>query len=373
MFTQSVRMGKILGIPFGVNYSWFLIFVLITMSLSTYYAQEHPQWSGAEHMFFGITTSILFFASVVLHELGHSVLALRYGIPVKAITLFVFGGVAQISKEPEKPIHEFNIAIAGPIVSAGLGIFFYGLLLLTQGRAEGIAALSEWLSRINLLVATFNLLPGFPLDGGRVLRSIVWRFTGSFQRATVIAAGAGQFIAYAFIVLGIWVALSDGNLIGGLWIGLIGWFLLTAAQSTILQVGIRDALSGTVAREVMTTDCLRLSGSASITELVENHLLKTGIRCAMVMDGNRFRGLITLHEIKQIPREEWSVTSLQAVMVTKDRLTSVPPDAPVESIMQIMSAENINQIPVVQDEQLLGVINRDRLLSIVRTRLEFKA
>jgi len=372
MLAQSVRMGKILGIPFGVNYSWFIIFVLITMSLSTHYAHLHPQWTHAEHLLFGVATSILFFVSILLHELGHSVVALHYGIPVKSITLFIFGGVAQIGKEPEKPVQEFNIAIAGPIVSALLGVFFYGVMLLTRGTAEGTAALGEWLSRINFVVAAFNLLPGFPLDGGRVLRSIVWKFTGSFERATTVAAGSGQIVAYGFIFIGIWQALS-GNFFGGLWIGFIGWFLLSAAQSTILQASIRVALSGTTAREVMTTECLHLPGSDSVADLVENHLLKTGGRCAMVMDGDRFRGLVTLHEIKQVPREEWNRTPLQSVMIAKDRLKSVPPDASVGSVLQIMSEENIHQVPVVQDEQLLGVVGRDRLLSLVRTRLEFKA
>ncbi len=257
MHKQSVRIGTILGIPFGVNYSWFIIFVLITMSLSTQFANLHPQWSYAEHLLFGIATSILFFASVVLHELGHSVMALKYGIPVKAITLFVFGGVAEIGKEPEKPTHEFNIAIAGPVVSAGLGVMFYGVMFLARGTSEGIAALGEWLGRINIVLAVFNLVPGFPLDGGRVLRSIVWKYTGSFERATTIAAGSGQFFAYAFIIYGIYQALS-GNFFGGLWIGFIGWFLLSAAQSTVAQASIRSTLSRVTVRDVMTNECLRL-------------------------------------------------------------------------------------------------------------------
>ena len=173
-------------------------------------------------------------------------------------------------------------------------------------------------------------------------------------------------------MLGIWVALS-GNFFGGLWIGFIGWFLLTAAQSTILQVSMRDALSGTTARDVMVSECLILPGSTSVADLVENHLLRTGGRCAMVRDGDRLRGLVTLHEIKQVPREEWSRTPLQSVMVPKERLSTVPPDTPLEAVLQLMSTENIHQIPVVEDGRLLGVVGRDRLLSLVRTRLEFKA
>lgn len=372
MFTQSVRLGKILGIPFGVNYSWFIIFVLITMSLSTQYAHLHPEWTYAEHLLFGIATSILFFGSVVLHELGHSVLALKYGIPVKAITLFIFGGVAHIAKEPEKPIHEFNIAIAGPAVSAVLGGSFYGLMFLTQDTMEGVAALGEWLGRINLILALFNVIPGFPLDGGRILRSVVWRYTGSFEQATTIAAGAGQFFAYAFIFFGIYTALT-GNFFGGLWVGFIGWFLLSAAQSTVVQVKFRKALAGITAGDVVTKECFMVPGNISIADLVENHLLRTGTRCSMVVDGERFRGLVTLHEIKQVPKDEWAVTSIQSVMVPEDRLLEVSADTPIDTVLQMMNEQNVSQIPVVEDGKLLGVVGRDRLLALVQTHLELKA
>jgi len=372
MFSQSVRFGKILGIPLGVNYSWFIIFVLITLSLTTQFTSEHPTWSYAEHLALGVTTSLLFFASVLLHELGHSVIALRYNIPVRSITLFVFGGVAQITKEPEKPSHEFNIAIAGPVVSGLLGLFFYGLMLLAQGSWEGIAALGEWLGYINLSLALFNLLPGFPLDGGRILRSLVWRYTGSFERATRVAAGAGQLFAYGFIFIGVWTALS-GNFFNGLWIGFIGWFLLNASQATTTQVRFRSALAGVTAGDVMTRDCLRLPGSISVADMVEHHLLKSGTRCALIMEGERFQGLVTLHEVKQVPKDEWAVTPLQAIMVPEAQLSQVSPDTPVEAVLQEMNEENISQIPVVDGGRLLGIIGRDRLLALVQTHLELKA
>jgi Zn-dependent protease len=372
MFSQSVRLGKILGIPLGVNYSWFIIFVLITLSLTTQFTSEHPTWSYAEHLTLGITTSLLFFASVLLHELGHSVIALHYNIPVRSITLFVFGGVAQITKEPERPSHEFNIAVAGPVVSGLLGLFFYGVMLLTEDSLAGIAALGEWLGYINLTLALFNLLPGFPLDGGRILRSIVWRYTGSFERATRVAAGAGQLFAYGFIFIGVWAALS-GNFFNGLWIGFIGWFLLNASQATTAQVRFRSALAGVTAEDVMTRDCLQLPGSISVADMVEHHLLKSGTRCALIMDGDRFRGLVTLHEVKKVPRDEWAATPLQAIMVPEAQLSQVTPETPVEAILQEMNQENVSQIPVVDDGKLVGVIGRDRLLALVQTHLELKA
>ncbi len=371
MFTQSIRVGRILGIPIGMNYTWFIVFVLITLSLTTQFADKHPSWSYGEHLILGIVTSVLFFGSIVLHELGHSFLALRFGIPVQAITLFIFGGVAQISKEPKNPSQEFFIAIAGPIVSALLAGFFYGLRLATEGLYEGLISLGEWLARINIAVAVFNLIPGFPLDGGRVLRSIAWRVTGSFERATSVAAGSGQFFAYMFIFFGVWQVLR-GNSFDGLWIGFIGWFLLNAAQMSAVQTRLRHALTGVRARDVMTEECLHLPGNLSVEELVEHHFLRTGARCSMVVDGNRFRGLITLHEIKTIPRDKWSRTTLQAAMIPQESLLSVSPETAVADVLDFMQEHNISQVPVLEDGRLVGVIGRDRLLSMVHTRLELK-
>lgn len=372
MYTQSIRLGTILGIPFGVNYSWLVIFFLVSLSLTTQFTQLHPDWSFEEHLTFGVATSLLFFLSVVLHELGHSIMALKYRIPVKAITLFVFGGVAHIAKEPEKPSHEFNIAIAGPIVSALLAGLFSLLALLMHNRAEGLVSLGEWLGRINLTLALFNLIPGFPLDGGRILRAVVWKYTGSYERATVVAAGAGQMFAYGFILFGLWEALTS-NVVSGLWIGFIGWFLLSAAQMSTVQLRFRTALRGITAGDVMTQECLRVPGSMSVAEYVERYLLKTGARCSMVTWGDQFRGLVTLHEVKGVPREEWDTTSLQAIMIPEQSLSEVDPETPIDVVLQRMNEENVNQMPVVKDGKLLGIIGRDRLLALLQAHIELKA
>ncbi len=371
---QSFRVGRIRGIPVGVNASWFIIFGLITLSLSTQFASLHPEWTPALPIAFGIVTSLLFFASVLLHELGHSVVAVHYGIPVKSITLFIFGGVAQISREPERPGHEFNIAIAGPAVSAALGGLFYALFLATRGSLEGVAYLGEWLGRVNGILALGNMIPGFPLDGGRVLRAILWKRTGSFERATNVAAGWGQTVAYALIAFGGGMVMtSHRHLLDGIWTGLIGFFLLSAAQTTSAQMSFRRALKGVTAGDLLTQDCLRVPGSLSIAELVEHYLIKDGARCALVTDGERFRGLLTLHEIKRVPREEWEATSLQAVMVPRESLVTVSPETPVSQVLQAMIEGNIGQVPVVEGEKLLGMVGRDRLLALVETRLELKA
>ena len=268
MLAQSIRLGRVLGIPIGVNYSWFIIFSLITYSLTMLFEELHPDWTYPSRIAFGVATSLLFFVSVVLHELGHSVMALRYHIPVRSITLFVFGGIAQISREPGKPAHEFNIAIAGPLVSAALGGLFYGLQWLTRDALEGIATLGGWLGGINLMLAVFNLVPGFPLDGGRILRAVVWRLTGSFERATAMAAASGQLFAYGFIFLGVVQAVA-GNVVGGMWIAFIGWFLLNAAQLSSAQLRFRSGLGGITARDVMRQKCWRVGGEDGVLLTVE--------------------------------------------------------------------------------------------------------
>ena len=371
MLAQSIRLGRILGIPIGVNYSWFVIFLLITYSLTTLFGQLHPTWTIAWRVGFGIATSVLFFSSVLLHELGHSVVALKYRIPVRSITLFVFGGIAQIGREPDRPTHELAIAIAGPIVSALLGALFYVVRWLTQGTLEGVASLSNWLGGINVALAAFNLVPGFPLDGGRVLRAIAWRMTGSYERATAIATGAGQFFAYGFILLGMAQALA-GSVFGGLWIAFIGWFLLTAAQASSAQLRLRSALEGIMARDIMHHECWRVGGDVTVAELAEE-MLRTGTRCSMVVDRDRFRGLVTLHEVKQVPQDRWSVTPLRDIMVTEGKLSWVAPDAPVATVVQRMNEADVSQIPVIENGALLGVVGRDRVLTLVETRLALRA
>jgi Zn-dependent protease len=370
MPTQSIRLGRVLGIPIGVNYSWFIIFFLITHSLTVLFGELHPDWTLAGRVVFGLATSLLFFASVVLHELGHSVIALRYRIPVRSITLFVFGGIAQIGKEPERPAHEFAIAIAGPLVSAALGVVFLGVEWLARDRLEGIATLGGWLGGINLTLAAFNLVPGFPLDGGRVLRAVAWRLTGSFERATKLAAASGQLFAYGFIFFGVFQAIA-GNVLGGMWIAFIGWFLLSAAQLSAAQLRFQHALAGVTATEVMTDECWRVEGGVHVAQLVER-MLRTGERCSMVVDGERFVGLVTLHQIKQLPRERWAAAPARSIMVPEDQLSSVGPDAPVQTVLERMTENDVSQIPVVEDGRLLGVIGRDHLLALVRNRLELE-
>ena len=372
MIGQSVKLTTIRGIDVGVHYSWFIIFFLITFSLTTRFASEHPHWTLAEHYAVGIATSLLFFASILLHELAHSFVALAKGIPVRSITLFVFGGVAQIGREPDRPLTEFQIAIAGPVASALLSVGFGVIAYLGGEQFERLAALAGWLSSINLMLALFNLVPGFPLDGGRIFRAALWHMTGSLTKATRIAAGSGQAIGYAFIFFGIWTAFA-GNWFSGLWLAFIGWFLMNAAQESVLQLSIRSALSGLRAEDIMARDCPTVPGQLTLADLVHEHILRTGRRCFLVSQNGRLEGLVTLHQVKAVPQARWEDSFVVQAMTPIDRLYAVAPETPILDVLGGMEQHDVNQVPVTQDDRLLGMITRDHLLRVLYANLELGA
>jgi Zn-dependent protease/predicted transcriptional regulator len=369
MIGQSVKLTTIRGIDVGVHYSWFIVFVLITYSLTARFASEHPHWTLAEHYMVGIATSLLFFSSILVHELAHSFVALAKGIPVRSVTLFVFGGVAQIGREPDRPMTEFQIAIAGPIASALLAVGFGIVAYLAGDQFERLSALAGWLSSINLLLAAFNLVPGFPLDGGRIFRAALWHMTGSLTKATRIAAGTGQGVGYALIFLGIWTGFSV-NWFSGLWLAFIGWFLMNAAQESVVQVSIRSALSGLTAEDVMSRDCPSVSGRMSLAELIQNHVLRTGQRCFTVMDGDRLEGLVTLHHIKAVPQERWAQISVEEAMTPVSQVRVVAPDQPLLEVLRLLDSQDVNQVPVAKNGSLLGMITRERLLRVLSAHVE---
>jgi Zn-dependent protease/predicted transcriptional regulator len=364
---SGIRVGRILNIPIFLHPSWFIIFALITFSLGTQFKQQHPSWSPSQHWALGIITAILFFTSVVVHELGHSVVAMRYKIPVQSITLFVFGGLARIGREPTNARQEFNIGIAGPITSFLLSGGFY-LLAKIHGASEMVVATSTWLAEINFVLGAFNLVPGFPLDGGRIFRAVIWGLTNDFAKATRYAARSGQVIAYLMIFGGI-AQFVTGDKIGGLWLAFIGWFLLTAAQESYAQVTIRSALTGIHASDVMTQEIPSIGREDSIENYVQE-VLRTGRRCYVVRNGDIPVGLITLDAARQVPREEWTNTSVQAAMMPLDKIHWAQPAEPVLNVLERMQREDINQMPVLDGGQIVGMIARDTILRALQTRLQ---
>lgn len=364
---SGIRLGRVFGIPIFLHSSWFIIFALITLSLRTQFTSQHPGWSAAQHWTLGIVTSVLFFASVVFHELSHSVVALHYRIPVTSITLFVFGGLASIGKESENARQEFNIAIAGPISSFLLAGGFYLLGRFTAGM-EMIRSASIWLAQINFALAVFNLVPGFPLDGGRVLRALAWGFTGDFTRATRVASRGGQLFAYLLIFVGIWQALN-GNWMGGLWLAFIGWFLLNAAQESFFQVAIRNTLAGVRTRDIMSLEVPTVPRDISLEDYL-HEVLRTGQQNHIVTGNDNPVGFITLHAVRDHPREEWPRTSVQAAMVPLDRLQWASPEEPAMGVLERMQKGDLSQMPVLSDGHIVGMIARDAILRVFQTRLQ---
>lgn len=362
----GLQIGHIFGIPIYLHPSWLIIFALITVMLGMQFTAQHPHWSPTERWALGIVTSLLFFVSVIFHEVSHSVVALHYKLPVKSITLFVFGGLSAIEKEPPSAGQEFKMAFAGPLSSFFLaGVFF---VIWRYGHfGEFVGSMSYWLFEINLILAIFNLVPGFPLDGGRVLRGIVWGITKDYRKASKVASTSGRFFAYLMILYGIWLALK-GNWFGGLWLAFIGWFLLEAAKESYVQVALRDSLEGVRTDDVMVREIPTVTRDTSVDEYI-HQVLRTGRRWHIVIGGDQPSGLVSLQSAKHLPREEWANTSVQAVMVPMDKVQAAKPDEPVLQVLQRMQASDVGQMPVVSDGHIVGMIGRDTILQILQTRL----
>jgi Zn-dependent protease len=364
---SGLRLGKLIGIPIELHLSWFLVFGLLTWSLATgLLPQEYPELSGPALWALGAVTSILFFGSVLAHELGHAVLALRNQVPVRRITLFIFGGVAQIEKEPPTAGAEFRIAIAGPLVSLAMSASF-GLLWLLDQAIPYLAAPSIWLARINLMLALFNMIPGFPLDGGRVLRAAIWQFSGSFSRATRIAAGVGQLTAYGFIGFGIF-QMFTGQFINGLWLIFIGSFLQNAASNSAAVSGIEEALSGIQVGQVMRRDYIRVPSLTTLQRLVDDYILTLSQPVVFVSDQGELRGILTLQEIRALPQRKWPFNTAAQAMSPVTRLPHVTPQASLWQALQVMDSNEAGEILVEQHGEVLGVLTRDQIVEYLRLR-----
>jgi Zn-dependent protease len=370
MNKHTISLGRIMGIPVGLDPSWFLIFILITWSLaSSYFPAEFKNWPQVQYWVVGAATAVMLFASVVLHELGHSFVAIRYKIPVNSITLYIFGGIAQIGSEPPSAIAEFWIAIAGPLVSFGLAIIF----LLLQSVFTGVApllALAKYLAYINATLGLFNLIPGFPLDGGRVFRAIVWGATHNLRKATLVAASVGRAIAFIFILYGVWQIFS-GNFINGLWIAFIGWFLESAATGQVQQQTVHDLLEGHTVEQVMNRNYVIIPATLTLQNLVDHHILGSGKRCFVVTDeADQVVGLLTLHRLKDIPRADWPGMTASQAMMPLNQVKWLQPITPVKSALEEMDRDGVNQLPVILNGQIIGMLTREDIISFLRTQVE---
>jgi Zn-dependent protease/CBS domain-containing protein len=364
----SIRLFKIAGISIDINFSWIIILVLLTWSLAIgWFSVLYPGWSTATYWLVSLISALLLFVSVLLHELAHSLVARMRGVSVKSITLFIFGGVSNIEQEPTSPGIEFQIAFVGPLVSLLIGGIAYLLSLPLRGVNSPLTAILSYLAVTNVLLGLFNLIPGFPLDGGRVLRSIIWKVTGSLQTATRVATILGQVIAYLFIFWGIW-QFFGGNVLNGIWIGFIGWFLLLSAQSANSQSMLQSMLRGVTVGEVMNPAPITVPANISLQELVDNYFLPRGLRSALVIQDDQLAGLITLSDIRHVPREQWGLVPVSHVMIPLDRLHVVSPQQNLNDVLPLMVSRDVNQLPVVQNGRLVGVLSRDEIMRYLEVR-----
>lgn len=375
MSSNALRLGRIRGIEISVHWSWLIIFALITWSLATaFFPSFFPEWSVSTSWIVGAITAVLLFVSVLLHELGHSFVALAEGIPVKSITLFVFGGVSNIEAEPKTPGGEFWMAIAGPLVSLAIAGLCYALLRLVGGDLPSVVlGILLALAFYNLTLAVFNLVPAFPLDGGRVLRSIVWAITHSFRRATAIATTIGHVFGYLFIVVGVILAFFEGNFLSGLWLVFIGMFLNNAADMARRQVQLSTELAGIRVGSVMRANPPVVPADTSLADFVESYVLARNLRALpVVSEPGQLVGLVTLAEVRPVPRDQWGIRTVGEVMIPASRLTVTHPDEPLEQALQGLSRNDLNQLPVVQNGALVGLLTRSDVIRFLQIRQELQ-
>ncbi len=370
MRKEGIQIGRIYGIPIFLHTSWFLIFGLIAFSFYSEFDALQLNIPTSRLWGLGLMTSLLFFASLVFHEMAHSVIAKHYKIPVVSITLFVFGGVSRIGREPTRALEEFNIAVAGPLSS----FFLAGGFWLVGHEAGGnaiLSTLSGSLATINFWLAIFNLVPGFPLDGGHIFRAIVWGFSKDYARSTRVAARSGQVIGLGMIALGAGAALRNyqplGGAVGGLWLAFIGWFILSAAKQSQAQVEARGALEGLRVADIMTPELHTVGREISLEDYARE-MVRTGRRAHLVVAGDQLVGLITAEALNAVPQQDWEVTSVQAVMLPKNKLHWAAPEEPALSLLDRMRTIGMQQMPVIAGGSVVGIVTRDSILRVLQSR-----
>lgn len=378
MSRSGVRIGQLFGIDIRIDWSWLVIFLLVTWNLASIFGQYHQDWGATLRWGTGIVAALLFFASVLAHELAHSLVARSQGVEVRSITLFLFGGVSNIQRDPESPGAEFLVTIVGPLTSFVVGILFILASGLSSSSLQGslqnpgqvigqlspLTTLLVWLGPINITVGIFNLIPGFPLDGGRVLRSIIWAITGNLRRATFLASMVGRGIAWLMILAGISMAfgaripLLGTGLISGLWLAFIGWFLDSASQQSYRQIVVQDVLEGVPVSRMMRSDTPVASPDISVDSLVHERVMQSDEHAFPVMDGDQLVGIVCLDDVRSVPRSDWETTRVMDVMTPRSELVSVSVDDDASDALRKMIESDVRQLPVLREQQLAGLLRR---------------
>jgi Zn-dependent protease/CBS domain-containing protein len=360
-----------MGISIELHPSWLVIAFLVTYSLAAVqFPSIYPHWASALYWVVAAFTAVLFLASVLGHELSHAIVARRFGVTVTSITLFVFGGAANLQEEPKRPRDEALIAAAGPLSSLLIGgVLWLVDLVVTQ---EQVAALVGWLALINISLGAFNLIPGFPMDGGRILRALLWRLRGDRFAATRNAAAVGRLIGYLIIALGVLLAFSPRGLVAGIWLALIGWFLSNAAEATVAQMSVERSLRGIHVRDVMDPDPPSVSPNESVSDLIHERMLRGEHRTFLVRhDDGGLAGIVTLGDVRRTPREHWDDARVTDIMTRFGDLATVTPDDEVEDALRLLATRGMNQAPVLgEGRKVAGLLTRAAIARLIETRLK---
>ena len=360
----SLRLGRVLGIPLGVSYSWFLVLALVVLVLDSHLGDRYPFWGDAQRWATATVVALLFFACIVAHEMAHSLVAVGRGIPVKGITLFIFGGVSQISREANSPRVELSIAIVGPLLSLLLGAVFLGLAFATQNSNTTLHAGALILAYANFGLGIFNLVPGFPLDGGRVLRAGVWKITGDPWKATRVAVTAGRLAGLLLILGGIALTATSGT-IWPLWLALVGWFLLQTASSSLRQARAHERLRGLRAHDVVEGDLATVPESMRLSELMESDVLPKGhLYCLVSRDGEEC-GLLPLLRLRRIRTSRWDEVTVGELMLPLEGLARVAPSTEALEVLDVLNEKSPDPVLVDHHGLLLGIVSKDSLGRLV--------
>jgi Zn-dependent protease len=382
---SGFRIGRIFGINVQIDWSWLLILLLVTWNLSAVFGQSHGDWGAVLSWGIALIAALLFFVSVLAHELAHSLVARARGIPVRSITLFLFGGVSNIEREPASAGGEFLIAIVGPLTSVLIGL----ILIVAASAAVGplgdlsdptqaigqlgpVTTLVLWLGSVNILVGLFNMIPAFPLDGGRVLRSFFWAISDNLRQATRWAAWIGQGIAWLLILVGIsmvfglQVPVLGSGPISGLWLVFIGWFLNSSASQSYRQVVIQDVLGGIPVNRMMRRNPPTATAGLSVSSLVHDYVMQSDDHAFPVVEGDRLQGLVCLHDVRTVSRDAWETTTVREIMTPADQLVTVAPDEDATEALHKLQRQEVRQLPVVQNGSLAGLLRRQDIIKYLR-------
>ena len=359
-------MARIAGIDIEIHPSWLLILGFVAWSLSdTFFPDHYKSWSTFAYWAVGISSAVLLFVTVLIHEMAHALVARHRGLPVPRITLFIFGGMSHMSRQPATAGEEFQIAAAGPATSILIALVSAGLGFAFREMSEKAEAILFYLAFVNLALGIFNILPGFPLDGGRVLRSIAWKRSGSFRQATRVASSVGELFGYGLIIAGFFILLA-GGLLDGLWLAFIGWFLLGAARGEAANLQLEGVLRRLTARDVMQAEFPSVTPGTPVAEIVNDYMVGKGERAVMVANGGAVLGVITVSDVRRVPRDSWGQVPAQRIMTPRSNVITVNASQPAVEVLVLLGEKGLNQVPVLEDGRMVGLVTRRELMDRIQ-------